>query len=127
MPVLLAIITAAALLTACGSKGGDSNDAVNRVYPEGEGKLYDGTSIEGVTAPESTAQPETTKGSAKQTTTAPAETKSTDSTQASTVQPTTITTDVPPDNITGANINPYLGSIQSEVIAEIESHSVKSI
>ena len=127
MPVLLAIITAAALLTACGSKGGDSNDAVNRVYPEGEGKLYDGTSIEGVTAPESTAQPETTKGSAKQTTTAPAETKSTDSTQASTVQPTTITTDVPPDNITGANINPHLGSIQSEVIAEIESHSVKSI
>ncbi len=127
MPVLLAIITAAALLTACGSNDSNSSDAVNRVYPEGEGRLYDGTSTEGITAPESTAQPEITKGSAKQTTTAPGDTKSTEVTQASTVQPTTITTDVPPDNISGANINPYLGSIQGEVIAEIEAHSVKSI
>lgn len=127
MPVLLAVITAAALLTACGSKGGSSSDAVNRVYPEGEGRLYDGSSSSGITAPESTAQQETTKDSKKQTTTAPAETKSTESTQASTVQPTTITTDVPADNITGANINPYLGSIQGQVIAEIQALSVKSI
>ncbi len=127
LPILLAVITAAALFTACGAKDSSANDAVNRVYPEGEGKLYDGTSTEGITAPESTAQQETTKESKKQTTTAPAETKSTEATQASTVQPTTITTDVPADNITGANINPYLGSIQSEVIAEIEAHSVKSI
>ena len=128
LPVLLAVITGAALLTACGSNSSDPGDAVNRVYPEGEGKLYDGSTAADITAPiDSTAQTETTKETKKQTTTAPGETKSTDATESSTTQPATITTDVPADNITGANINPYLGAIQGEVIAEIDAHSVKSI
>ena len=130
--MLLAVITGTALLTACGSNSSsDANDAVNRVYPEGEGRLYDGSTTVNITAatesPESTGQQETTKNPKKQSTTAPAETKNTEATQASTVQPTTINANVPTDNITGANINPHIGAIQGSVIAEIDAHTIKSI
>lgn len=132
LPLLLAVITGAALLSACGTDSEKpKGEAVNRVYPEGEGKYYDGVSAAdisaGTTVAESTAQQETTTKKAKtQETTAPKTTKP-KTTQPAAVQPTTINANVPDDNITGANINPNIGAIQGRMVAEIEALAVKSI
>ena len=42
LPFLLALITGAAILTSCagGNSGATQDEAVNRVYPDGEGKYY---------------------------------------------------------------------------------------
>ena len=131
LPLLLALITGAALMSACGANSEkEKGEAVNRVYPEGEGKFYDGVSTADIsistTAADSTAQPETTKSTKPQETTAPKTTKP-KTTQPATVQPATINENVPDDNITGANINPNIGAIQGRVLAEIEALAVKSI
>lgn len=129
LPILLAIITGASLLTACSSEKNTAtaDEAVNRVYPEGEGKLFDPSAVatevtESTAATEAATTQAATKGkSSKQKTTKPRSTDPTDT------QPTTIQANVPADNITGANINPNLGYIQSQVAARIEALAVKSI
>lgn len=138
LPFLLAAILGAAAMTACSSAPDKiaAGEAVNRVYPAGDGRYFDTSSEADVSADPSAAAStaSTTKPSAKatQATTAPkAKTKSTSSSAASAAssatQPTTLNVSVPNDEITADNINPRIGSIQSEMQQQIIAHSVTSI
>lgn len=131
LPVLLAIITAAAMLSACGSSGESKatvDEAVNRVYPDGEGKLYSGT--QATTAAAATTATQKTTAATRPAATKPEsprkKAKNRQGSQSDT-QPTTITANVPKDNITGANINPNLGNIQAQMANQIRALAVKSI
>ena len=127
--VLLALILGASLLGACSSQQNHTataDEAVNRVYPEGEGKFYDPSAVIS-TAAESTAAEAATHAATKATSARPKTTKATTATDSTGSQPTTVQGNVPPDNITDANINPNLGTIQSQVAARMEALSVKSI
>lgn len=141
LPFLLAVILGAAALTACHSGSVESGDeAVNRVYPEGEGHFYDGsqagstasTDPSGTVAGSTAATKPTVKPTVKTTTpaTTPATTAATKPTAvnpAATSPQPTIANNVPADNVTGNNINPNIGSIQEEMSRLLDAYSVKSI
>lgn len=137
LPFLLAVIFGAAVLTACHSGSVESGDeAVNRVYPEGEGHFYDGsqTGSTAATAPFGTVAGSTaaTKPTVKLTvkptaTSATAATKPTAVNPAATSPQATIAINVPADNVTDSNINPNIGSIQEEMNRLLDAYSVKSI
>ena len=137
LPFLLAVILGAAALTACHSGAVESGDeAVNRVYPAGEGHFYDGsqagttaaTEPSGTVAGSTAATKATTKPTAKPTTpSATAATKPTAVNPAATAPQPTIANNVPADNVTGDNINPNIGSIQDEMSRLLDVYSVKSI
>lgn len=144
LPFLLAVILGAAALTACSSSDTATEDeAVNRVYPEGEGHLYTGENASPMTAPGTTAAAKTTaatqsttKPKAAATTTAgtkpatgatkPATAVTAPRTAAAATQPT-VRTNVPADSISNSNINPNIGSIQNNMQAEINAREVRSI
>ncbi|MBQ3987284.1 MAG: Ig domain-containing protein [Ruminococcus sp.] len=137
LPFLLAVILGAAALTACHSGSVESGDeAVNRVYPEGEGHFYDGsqagstasTDPSGTVAGSTAATKPTVKPTVKTTTPATtAATKPTAVNPAATSPQPTIANNVPADNVTGSNINPNIGSIQEEMSRLLDAYSVKSI
>lgn len=114
-------------MTACSSakKAADPGEAVNRVYPAGEGKYYT-PSEAGTTDPGTTAA-ETTQPTTQAATKKPAATTSTTAATTSPTQPTTIQANVPKDNITAANMNPNLASIQGRVAAELDELAVQGI
>ena len=138
LPVLLALITAAAVMTACagGKSSRTGNEANNRVYPEGEGHFFETTVAELTTTPSTTvagssASTQPTTKNVKATT---ATTKATAAAAVPTaVNPAvtspkaTISTNVPADNVTGDNINPGIGAIQSRMSSQIEALAVQSI
>ncbi len=130
LPLLLAVITGAAILTACSSNPEtQGQEAVNRVYPEGEGRYYQPTSEADVTALDTTAAQTTAATKATAATAAPstAATKATVPTTAPLTQPTTIRTDVPNDGVTAANINPNIDAIQRAMQEQVYALAVKSI
>ena len=138
LPFLLAVIFGAAALTACQSGTVESGDeAVNRVYPEGEGHFYDGsqagvttaaTEPSGTVAGSTAATKATTKPTTKPTTpSTTAATKPTAVNPAATAPQATIANNVPADNVTDNNINPNIGSIQDEMDRLLDAYSVKSI
>ncbi len=133
LPFLLAAILGAAAMTACSSSPDKiaAGEAVNRVYPAGEGRYYDPSSEADVSAdPSAASSTASTNPSAKatQATTAPkSKTKTTVPASSNATQPTTLNVNVPDDGITADNINPRLGSIQSEMQQQILAHSVTSI
>ena len=133
---LLAFIVGAAALTACASDDKGSSEAVNRVYPDGQGKYYDPSDMtqqtdssaasKGTTAATKT----TTKPAATtkpKTTAAAASTVPTAVNPAATSTQTTVQANVPADNISGGNINPNIGAIQSDMQNQIDSLAVTSI
>lgn len=143
LPLLLAVVLGAAALTACSSSSDTAteDEAVNRVYPEGEGHLYTGEDVSQMTVPRTTAAEKTTaatRATAKPkaattagTKPATAATKPTAAataprTAAATQQPT-VRTNVPADSISNSNINPNIGSIQNNMQAEINAREVRSI
>ena len=80
---------------------------------------------QGTTAPKARASITTNKRSSSTTATSPSRRSSTSPTSASSAARRR--TDVPPDTVTGANINPNLSSIYGRVIADVESLQVRSI
>lgn len=134
LPFLLAVIAGAAILTACSSNPEtQGQEAVNRVYPEGEGRYFQPTSEADVTGADTTAAQTTaaTKPSTTAATTAPSSTAATKATVPATTapltQPTTIRTDVPNDEITAANINPNIDAIQRAMQEQVYALAVRSI
>ena len=133
LPFLLALITGAAILTSCagGNSGATQDEAVNRVYPDGEGKYYsEETTLTdtgtGTDVP-SSAQASTEKTSSNTDATQPTTVHpGTQPTTTPSTQPTT-NPNVPKDNITGANINPGIGSIQGDVMSKIRALTLKSV
>lgn len=132
LPFLLAFIVGAAVLSACASSGGGAGDeAVNRVYPEGEGRYFEpteatqtvgSTAAKGTTAAtKATTKPKTTGAAAATTKAATAVNPAATSTQA------TVQANVPADNISGANMNPNIGAIQSDMQGQINALAVTSI
>lgn len=126
LPVLLAIIAGASFLTACSpaKKAADPGEAVNRVYPAGEGKYYSPSEAES-TNPETTVAP-STQAATQAATKKPKATAATAATTSPT-QPTTIQANVPRDNVTAANLNPNLAAIQGRVAAELDELAVQGI
>ena len=133
LPFLLAAILGAAAMTACSSSPDKiaAGEAVNRVYPAGEGRYYDPSSEAKVSADTSAASSTaSTKPSTKaaQATTAPkSKITATVPALSSATQPTTLNVHVPDDGITADNINPRIGSIQSEMQEQILALAVTSI
>ena len=133
LPFLLAAILGAAAMTACSSSPDKiaAGEAVNRVYPAGEGRYYDPSSEAKVSADTSAASSTaSTKPSTKaaQATTAPkSKITATIPALSSATQPTTLNVHVPDDGITADNINPRIGSIQSEMQEQILALAVTSI
>lgn len=128
LPFLLAVILGAAALTACGSPDSATGDeAVNRVYPEGEGRYFESTAASQPTGSAGTTA--ATKATAKTTaaTTAAATTAPTAVNPAATSTQATVQSNVPADNISGANVNPNIGAIQGDVQAQINALAVTSI
>ena len=130
LPLLLAIIAGAAILTSCASaQKTDAGEAVNRVHPIGEGNYYDPSAADGqggtqaATEP-STVPPTTEKKKKTQATTAPS---TAPTTAPSSTVPATTNANVPKDNMTPSHINPSLGLIQSEVYAELQALALKKI
>ena len=135
LPVLLAVITGTAALSACSSNPDKtaSGEAVNRVYPAGEGRYFNssteadvtaGSTVAGSTAstnPSTKATQGTTAPKAKTTTTTTVPVTS------SATQPTTLNVDVPDDDVTSDSINPRLAAIQSEMQQQIDALAVTSI
>lgn len=130
LPFLLALIAGAALLTACaGAQNPEAQEAVNRVHPIGEGNYYDpdaesvteedGTNAatEPSSVPPTTVKPKTKK---TQATTAP-------TTVPATTVPSTTYPNVPKDNMTPSHINPSLGSIQNNVLEQMQAAALKNI
>ena len=133
LPFLLAAILGAAAMTACSSSPDKiaAGEAVNRVYPAGEGRYYDPSSEAKVSADTSAASSAASTNpstKANQATTAP-QSKITATVPAlsSATQPTTLNVHVPDDGITADNINPRIGSIQSEMQEQILALAVTSI
>lgn len=129
LPFLLAVILGAAALTACHSGAVESGDeAVNRVYPAGEGHFYDGSQAGTTAATEPSGTVAGSTAATKPTTpSATAATKPTAVNPAATAPQPTIANNVPADNVTGDNINPNIGSIQDEMSRLLDVYSVKSI
>lgn len=132
LPFLLAVIFGAAALTACGSPDTATGDeAVNRVYPEGEGRYYESTAATqptGSAATRATAATKTTvKPTAATRATAAATKAATAVNPAATSTQATVQNNVPADNISGGNINPNIGAIQSDMQGQIDALAVTSI
>lgn len=131
LPLLLAVLAGLATLTACSQdkKTATADEAVNRVYPEGEGKYYE-PPTETAAATKATV-PETTKETLSKAAESKKKTleerKATQAATEQTTVPTTIAVTVPPDNITDENINPNLDSIRHQVDEKIEEQTLKSI
>ena len=121
IPLLLAVVLSAAMFTACGEQDGATADfeAVNRVYPEGEGNFYGATPEEAVspdgTAADSTSDPKGASGKSAQATTAP---KAASGAAAASTPNNTVTSD---------SINPNLPSIQQQMAGQADAVSVESI
>ncbi len=134
LPILLAIIAGAAILTACasGKSAVDSGEVTNLVHPVGEGNFYTtdaavSTEAEGSTADasaETTQQPTTQKPkkNKKQNTTQPTTQRTTQPSTRPTTNP-----NIPKDNIGPANVNPGISSIQARMMSIINSLELKSI
>ncbi len=133
LPFLLAAILGAAAMTACSSSPDKiaAGEAVNRVYPAGEGRYYDPSSEAKVSADTSAASSAASTNpstKATQATTAPkSKITATVPALSSATQPTTLNVHVPDDGITADNINPRIGSIQSEMQEQILALAVTSI
>ena len=131
LPLLLAVLTGTALLTACSQDKNSATpkEAINRVYPEGEGKYYEPSAETSATAKETTppATKETLSKAAESKKKALEERKATQATTEQTTAPATIAVTVPPDNITDDNINPNLDSIRSQVDKRIREQTLKSV
>lgn len=133
LPFLLAAILGAAAMTACSSSPDKiaAGEAVNRVYPAGEGRYYDPSSEAKVSADTSAASSTASTNpstKATQATTAPkSKITATVPALSSATQPTTLNVHVPDDDITADNINPRIGSIQSEMQEQILALAVTSI
>lgn len=133
LPFLLAAILGAAAMTACSSSPDKiaAGEAVNRVYPAGEGRYYDPSSEAKVSADTSAASSTASTNpstKATQATTAPkSKITATVPALSSATQPTTLNVHVPDDGITADNINPRIGSIQSEMQEQIIALAVTSI
>ncbi len=133
LPFLLAAILGAAAMTACSSSPDKiaAGEAVNRVYPAGEGRYYDPSSEAKVSADTSAASSTASTNpstKATQATTAPkSKITATVPALSSATQPTTLNVHVPDDGITADNINPRIGSIQSEMQEQILALAVTSI
>ena len=133
LPFLLAAILGAAAMTACSSSPDKiaAGEAVNRVYPAGEGRYYDPSSEAKVSADTSAASSTASTNpstKAAQATTAPkSKITATVPALSSATQPTTLNVHVPDDGITADNINPRIGSIQSEMQEQILALAVTSI
>ena len=133
LPFLLAAILGAAAMTACSSSPDKiaAGEAVNRVYPAGEGRYYDPSSEAKVSADTSAASSTASTNpstKATQATTAPkSKITATIPALSSATQPTTLNVHVPDDGITADNINPRIGSIQSEMQEQILALAVTSI
>lgn len=133
LPLLLAAILGAAALSACSSSPDKiaAGEAVNRVYPAGEGRYYDPSSEADVSADTSASDSTaSTDPSAKatQATTAPkSKTAATVPKTSAATQPTTLNVNVPKDGVTADNINPRIDAIQSEMRQKIEDLAVTSI
>ena len=114
IPLLLAVVLSAAMFTACGEQDGATADfeAVNRVYPEGEGNFYGATPEEAVspdgTAADSTSDPKGASGKSAQATTAP---KAASGAAAASTPNNTVTSD---------SINPNLPSIQQQMAGQAD-------
>lgn len=145
LPLLLAVVWGAAALTACSpAETATEDEAVNRVYPEGEGHLYTGETASPMTTPSATAAAKTTAATtaATQATTKPATaataatkpaTAATRATTGATAPRTAAATqptaqsNVPADSISNSNINPNIGAIQSNMQAQINAREVRFI
>ena len=135
LPILLALVAGAAVLTSCASGNAPAtpDEAVNRVHPEGEGNYYDPDLAE-VTPAQTETVPQTEQATTEKTkikkksesSTAPSTAPTTEPNTADSTQPTT-NANVPKDNITQANLNPNIGAIQSDIMAQIQALTVKSI
>ena len=116
-------------MTACSSakKAAEPGEAVNRVYPAGEGRYY--SPSEALTIDPGTTAAATTQPATQAATKKPKATTATTATAATTspTQPTTIQANVPSDNITAANLNPNMASIQGRVAAELDELAVQAI
>lgn len=131
LPFLIAFIAGAVILTSCASaQKSEAGEAVNRVHPIGEGNYYDPDAADSTGEPDgsdaatapSTVPPTTEKEKTKkaQATTAP-------TTAPATTVPATTNPNVPKDNMTPAHINPSLGTIQSEVLAQLQALALKNV
>ena len=128
LPLLLALVLCTAAFTACSpqeeSYGGD---AVNRVYPEGEGRYYQATPSEVASTEFTAAASLSTQPSSQPTTKSKTPGTSASTATPSSTVPATTQAGIPRDNVGSGNINPNIGGIQSDMAAQIDALPVRSI